>query len=229
MAEPVSAGCLGPKNSELHTNSTTVKEDIQDPYDVVYEDKYVLKIQWDQNFDQEPNKGTKKSLKDKLMSVKKGILIIEGKTSGDGGIFLPSDAIMILSKDTTLSAFRSLAVEKFKALNFIVDFSTISGGESISLLGSISDPKSTAPTKLTINLYNKLKKVMVQGTTSPLEVWIQKYYEIAKDIALVKDLTPAQNLIVANSLAKSVVVPSNLKEQEINQRPEIKERFKQLL
>ena len=148
MAE-ADTGCLGPKSPESLTshesNSLITKEAIKDPHEVIYEEEYVLKIQWGQNFDHEPHKSSKKSIKDKLMSLKKGSLIIEGKTSGDGGIFLPSDAIMILAKDATLPAFRSLVVEKFKSLNFIVDFSIISGGETISLMGPISDPNQQHP------------------------------------------------------------------------------------
>ncbi len=48
------------------------KEAIKYPYEVIYEDEYVLKVQWGQNVDYEPHKSSKKSIKDKLMSHKKG-------------------------------------------------------------------------------------------------------------------------------------------------------------
>ncbi len=43
---------------------------------------------------------------------------------------------------------------------------------------------------------------MVQGTTCSIELWIQKDYEIAKDIALGKGVTPEQTSIAAHPADK---------------------------
>ena len=63
---------------------------------------------------------------------------------------------------------------------------------------------------------------MVQGTTRSIELWIQKYYEIAKDIALYEDVAPEQTFIAANPRDKSVVVPNKIKEQEVKSMTETK-------
>ena len=63
---------------------------------------------------------------------------------------------------------------------------------------------------------------MVQGTTSSIELWTQKYYEMAKDIALGKDVTLEQTSIAANPADKSMAVPSSLEEQEVKSMTETK-------
>ena len=147
----------------------------------------------------------------------KGILIVEGKHADH--VFTPTDAIMVLPDEILLSDFKDQAISVFKSEDFIIDYSVISGGESISLFGPTLPGRKTTPIKITLKLYQKLKKVMVQGSSNSVELWVQKFYKIAKARSAAEITNAEANLNSENILPLITPHKENETESTKNDTP----------
>ena len=177
---PGPAPTVGPSTTKTKSSENESVE--QGFFEIVYADTVIHKLVWSGKCDQSLYKSLKKSIKDRYIFCNKGILVVDvksGKDQEDNPIFIPSDGLMILGDNLTIDEFKSKVVDYFKNKNFLLDFGSLSGGESISIEGdpTMVDNKPQA-TKIHLKLYFKLKKVMIQGNFHSLEMWLHHYKRI---------------------------------------------------
>ena len=177
---PGPAPIVGPSTTKTKSSENESVE--QGFFEIVYADTVIHKLVWSGKCDQSLYKSLKKLIKDKYIFCNKGILVVDvksGKDQEDNPIFIPSDGLMILGDNLTIDEFKSKVVDYFKNKNFLLNFGSLSGGESISIEGdpTMVDNKPQA-TKIHLKLYFKLKKVMIQGNFHSLEMWLHHYKRI---------------------------------------------------
>ena len=169
-----------------------------------------------------PLQSVKKTVKDKYIFQNKGILILDGKLAPsrdsvaqtNESPYTPSDGLMILADNKSIEEFKNEVVLHFKAHNFTLDFSSISGGESISIEHEpiLTDTKPL-PVKLHLKLCYKQKKIMIQGNPSALDLWLKHYYALNQSDK--KDSLPQKEIMVNENESKTT---------EVIQEPEIKDQ-----
>eukprot|EP00112_Aurelia_sp_Birch-Aquarium-sp1_P018538 Seg4437.2 transcript_id=Seg4437.2/GoldUCD/mRNA.D3Y31 product="hypothetical protein" protein_id=Seg4437.2/GoldUCD/D3Y31 len=158
----------------------------------------------------DPYKSVKKSVKDKYIFQNKGILILDRKLAPSDGVaqpkgsFVPLDGLMILAENNSIEDFNTKVVSYFGAHNFTLDFSSISGGESISIEHEpiLTDSKPL-PVKVHLKLYYKHKKIMIQGNPSALDLWLKHYYALNQETR--KDSLPQNEITVVNKGESKII------------------------
>ena len=89
--------------------------------------------------------------------------------------------IMLLKEDHDISNFKSVIISYFKEKNFTVDIKPTNGGEQRTFESDTNEDGKQSPLKISIKLYHRNKKIMIQGCEKSQEDFLKFYVSYKTD------------------------------------------------